>query len=439
MPGDLATAEMYLSVAKSQCLAYAPPLPVNPVNGTIVLGPPTVMSRNLFPDPSIGTAGNTVVLRQNVIRNPSFETDASLWTVTNSATISRVTTQAHRGTASLQVVTAGATSGEGVYSSTYTVPGMYLNRPYAASVWVFAPVGANMEALGNSTGGPSTSVPFTGTGAWQLVTMPNNRANSGLNPYIIVRTRSTAQAITFYVDEALLELDVATPGPYFDGAGQSAPDADFSTRWVGAANASISELTAVLVPGVVASNCVPIRSGIWATDGNMSMRTIPTGANPTVTVANIPGANTLLATRRDPGDVISEVRENINGPAVLYPSATQNTWFDQIGIFAGDYAGLWFSGDTPTRLGRTYAWEGAVNASASAETYRPNVFVPAPPEIPENYFLAIITQARNMANAGVAPVSGGDFDGSGYGVNTYPLDWAVKQMLRPEQGLGAIA
>jgi hypothetical protein len=66
-----------------------------------------------------------------------------------------------------------------------------------------------------------------------------------------------------------------------------------------------------------------------------------------------------------------------------------------------------------------------------------------PPEdwdgtIPARYFLAIITQARNIANAGVAPVSGDDFDGSGYGVSTYPLDWAVKQMLRPEQALGAI-
>lgn len=58
--------------------------------------------------------------------------------------------------------------------------------------------------------------------------------------------------------------------------------------------------------------------------------------------------------------------------------------------------------------------------------------------IPAHYFLAIVTQARNLKNAGVAPVQGGDFDGSGYGVTVYPLDWSVKQMLRPERGLGAI-
>lgn len=61
-----------------------------------------------------------------------------------------------------------------------------------------------------------------------------------------------------------------------------------------------------------------------------------------------------------------------------------------------------------------------------------------PIEIPANYFAAIIMQARNIFNAGKSPVQGGDFDGSGYGVTTYPLNWDVKQMLRPELGLGAV-
>lgn len=83
-------------------------------------------------------------------------------------------------------------------------------------------------------------------------------------------------------------------------------------------------------------------------------------------------------------------------------------------------------------------------AKLSCLAYAPLTLDPETPEgtdpaIPANYFLAIITQARNMANAGIAPVaSGGDFDGSSYGVTTYPLDWAVKQMLRPEQGIGAL-
>ncbi|MGN7976526.1 hypothetical protein ACTJJ4_03050 [Microbacterium sp. 22195] len=69
----------------------------------------------------------------------------------------------------------------------------------------------------------------------------------------------------------------------------------------------------------------------------------------------------------------------------------------------------------------------------------PDVEGTGPVEIPANYFAAIVTQARNLHNAGVSPVGGGDFDGSGYGVTTFPLDWTVKQLLRPELGLGAIA
>lgn len=57
--------------------------------------------------------------------------------------------------------------------------------------------------------------------------------------------------------------------------------------------------------------------------------------------------------------------------------------------------------------------------------------------VPETWFLAIVMQARNIYNAGKAAPSG-DFDGSGYGVVTFPLDWQVKSLLRPQRGLGAI-
>lgn len=60
--------------------------------------------------------------------------------------------------------------------------------------------------------------------------------------------------------------------------------------------------------------------------------------------------------------------------------------------------------------------------------------------VPGNYKLAVALQARNIFNAGQAAAStGGDFDGSGYGIASYPLDWQVKQLLRPIRGLGAIA
>jgi hypothetical protein len=58
--------------------------------------------------------------------------------------------------------------------------------------------------------------------------------------------------------------------------------------------------------------------------------------------------------------------------------------------------------------------------------------------VPAHYRLAQIMHARNMWNAGKASTSG-SFDGSEYGLSTFPLDWAVKQLLRPQRGMGAIA
>lgn len=240
--------------------------------------------------------GTQPVLRTNWIRNANFEVDASLWTTTNAATQSRSTAQSHSGSASLQVVTAGSTSGEGVYSSTYTVPGVVTGTPYAAGIWVLAPVGAAMEALANTvgTGGSVPVVQFTGTGAWQYVSMPNNTANSGAAPYILVRTRGTAQAITFYLDDAMLEVGVSVAGSYFDTtvvprgyavgwqgtANASATnlwDADFSTRWQGTANSSVSELTGISAPSVTlaGAGALPvIRSSRFATDGSYSFRSV---------------------------------------------------------------------------------------------------------------------------------------------------------------------
>ena len=51
--------------------------------------------------------------------------------------------------------------------------------------------------------------------------------------------------------------------------------------------------------------------------------------------------------------------------------------------------------------------------------------------------LAIVMQARNLWNSAKASPAG-DFDGSGFGLSTMPLDWQIKQLLRPQRGVGAI-
>lgn len=55
--------------------------------------------------------------------------------------------------------------------------------------------------------------------------------------------------------------------------------------------------------------------------------------------------------------------------------------------------------------------------------------------IPVSYRHAQLMQARNVWNSSEASPSG-DFDGAGYGITTMPLDWQVKQLLRPRTVFG---
>jgi len=61
------------------------------------------------------------------------------------------------------------------------------------------------------------------------------------------------------------------------------------------------------------------------------------------------------------------------------------------------------------------------------------------PTIPDGWRLAQALQAQNAFNANNAAPGNGDFDGGGYGITTHPLDWQVKQLLRPKRATGAIA
>ena len=59
-------------------------------------------------------------------------------------------------------------------------------------------------------------------------------------------------------------------------------------------------------------------------------------------------------------------------------------------------------------------------------------------EIPDNYRVAQLMQARNIWNAAKASPSGG-FDNGEYGLQSFPLDWQIRQLLRPKRGLPAIS
>ena len=56
----------------------------------------------------------------------------------------------------------------------------------------------------------------------------------------------------------------------------------------------------------------------------------------------------------------------------------------------------------------------------------------------DGYRIAQLMQARNIWNSGKASPSG-DFDGGQYGLSTFPLDWQVRQLIRPKRGRPHIA
>ncbi len=58
--------------------------------------------------------------------------------------------------------------------------------------------------------------------------------------------------------------------------------------------------------------------------------------------------------------------------------------------------------------------------------------------VPAEYRLAQMMQARNIFNAGSAATGSGDESAGGYGMTSYPLDWHVRQLLRPDNGMGVI-
>lgn len=61
-----------------------------------------------------------------------------------------------------------------------------------------------------------------------------------------------------------------------------------------------------------------------------------------------------------------------------------------------------------------------------------------PAEIPESYRHAQLLQSRNIWNSSYASPSG-DLDNGSFSLSTFPLDWQVRQLLRPKRGIPSIA
>jgi hypothetical protein len=186
------------------------------------------------------------VWRTNLCTNPSFEVNTSGWGALGSSVLTRTTAEAHRGSASLQVVTGGVAASEGAC----TVP---LGNPspgsvYSGSVWVKAPARTALYAFIRPGLPPDdVRVYFTATGAWQQVKVePAAAIGSGGSPVLQMGVRTTTQqVVTFYLDEMIVEATASTDS-YFDGS-FSPNMVALTAAWSGTANASQSTLTAIPV------------------------------------------------------------------------------------------------------------------------------------------------------------------------------------------------
>lgn len=386
-----------------------------PERGTVTyLSDWAVQQTNLLTNPSFEAGGAPVVVRTNYCRNPNFETDTATWGSAIDAAytaLSRTTTQKHSGAAALQAVTPGSWGDEGVYStnSATTAPA---GSPFSTSAWVLFPAGQSFEITAYSSGSGYVDkvVTYTGTGAWQYVKAEGGTVGASSNPYTVIRTK-TAAAITFYVDDVLIEMS-PTAGSYFDGGFQSAPDVDFSTRWTGTANASASELYGVGVAGLTVANAVAVRSTRWKKQGAYSVRVIAThptnrsyvefagtpapagavtGIATVYTEAPIPvgasraralglghnagNANINTGNKLEAGEVELRLPATMGVPGrfLLFSDTKQgdpDVWWDLATLIAGTYTGPAFTGSsTPTDPNlQRYAWTGTADASTS--TYK---------------------------------------------------------------------
>lgn len=179
---------------------------------------------------------NSGVGRKNLSTNPGLEINATGWSATGS-TVTRDTATKHSGAASAKSVTAGSASAEGVIHS-IALSGMS-GKSYSAGAWVKAPIGATLYMVvrtGNSGTGDSAQTAITGTGDWVYYSTEEQVADPGDAAFLQLHVRTTsAQAITFYVDDAILQEG---SGPQFDGTASNA-------KWDGATGASTSTIVSV--------------------------------------------------------------------------------------------------------------------------------------------------------------------------------------------------
>jgi hypothetical protein len=162
---------------------------------------------------------------QNLLANPSFETNVTGWSVGSVGF--RDTAKSFRGAASLKVDTSASPAFTGVALNPTFVAGV----TYTWSAHIWAPTGTTVNFAADALG---VNTAVVGNNAWQRVSVTGIAAGTGGVLYI--RSSAINQA-AFWVDAVQLEKS-AVMTPYIEGLG------DFTYGWGGTAHASRSVQTA---------------------------------------------------------------------------------------------------------------------------------------------------------------------------------------------------
>ncbi|MBK0420152.1 fibronectin type III domain-containing protein [Leucobacter sp. CSA1] len=271
------------------------------------------------------------------------------------------------------------------------------------------------SGIGVTQGAPVTLAPgATGTLSVQGVTMPANTAS--LRVSVMVVSGVIGDAFTLLDDELIVERS-PVGGAAFTGSAKPAdlvqPE-DYRVRWLGPVNASEAVLEIERVRGLVGTRCV---AGVSRRGEKPAVRLIPTGGasaetcyaaftvSPSVrgggtwigTVVSdsagpstapirraLRAANPAQITENAPAGVPTERRlrysalsseyiVQIYGDGAILGST--DTWWTDLGLFAGVYDGPAFSGssgrvDVAGSVMQT-AWDGEPDASTSTATMVP--------------------------------------------------------------------
>ena len=256
---------------------------------------PTTVEGSLLNSDGRFSPGNsaTIVSRTNLVLNPSFEVDATNYSVfgsSGSPTLTRVTTDHVFGTACGHFSWTGITGTVGISRTVTLTSGL----PYTLSLYLKVD-GASPLTVQLAAASPivAQSVTVPADGAWHRYSFTFTAAGqSGYRPIQATTSGSTTGAL--FIDGIMLE-QAATVGDYFDGSFTA--DDGWVYAWTGTANASTSTASLSYYPQIRRNLRRRVSVGVNSTTVNVSedyatsLEVVPSQSN--IAVTDVSGSDIL--------------------------------------------------------------------------------------------------------------------------------------------------